>query len=90
MEESKGMNQEEIITDLLSDYHKAKAVEYKPSRQEALSRYEINIQFMSRGCVIRVGCKTIPFSSTEEAIYELQKYFDKPYDTQMEWDKKLL
>ena len=65
------------------------AKEYRPSKQEALSRYEINIQFMSRGCVIRVGCKTIPFSSTEEAIAELQKYFENPYDTQERWSKQL-
>jgi hypothetical protein len=63
--------------------------EYIPSKQEALSRYEINIQFMSRGCVIRVGCKTIPFSSTEEAITELQKYFENPFGTQTEWNKQL-
>jgi len=63
--------------------------EYRPSKQEALSRWEINIQFMSRGCVIRVGCKTIPFSSTEEAIAELQKYFENPYDTQEEWARIL-
>jgi hypothetical protein len=63
--------------------------EYVPSNQEALASYEINIQFMSRGCVIRVGCKTIPFSSTEEAIAELKKYFDNPYETQKEWRKQL-
>lgn len=63
--------------------------EWKPSKQEALGRYEINIQFMSRGCVIRVGCKSIPFSSTEEAITELHNYFDNPYETQEEWLKRL-
>ena len=63
--------------------------EYTPSKQEALSRYEINIQFMSRGCVIRVGCKTIPFSRTEEAIAELQQYFEYPYDTQKRWENQL-
>jgi hypothetical protein len=63
--------------------------EYAPSNQEALASYEINIQFMSRGCVIRIGCKTIPFSSTEEAIAELKKYFDNPYETQKEWRKQL-
>jgi len=63
--------------------------EYRPSKQEALARHEINIQFMSRGCVIRVGCKAIPFSSTEEAITELQKYFENPYDTQKQWENQL-
>jgi spore coat polysaccharide biosynthesis protein SpsF (cytidylyltransferase family) len=64
--------------------------EYKPSKQDALQRYVINIEFMSRGCVIRVGCKNIPFSSTEEAIAELHKYFENPYDTQESWHKQLL
>ena len=63
--------------------------EYRPSKQQALSQYEINIQFMSRGCVIRVGCKSIPFSNTEEAINELQKYFDNPYDIQQQWSNQL-
>jgi hypothetical protein len=66
-----------------------KDCKYMPSKQEALSRYEINIQFMSRGCVIRVGCKAIPFSSTEEAIAELQKYFENPFDNQEQWSKQL-
>ena len=64
--------------------------EYTPSKQEALCSHEINIQFMARGCVIRVGCKTIPFSSTEEAIEELKKYFDNPYETQKQWRKQLI
>ena len=63
--------------------------EYRPSKQQSLSQYEINIQFMSRGCVIRVGCKTIPFSSTEEAITELQKYFENPHDIQIQWSNQL-
>lgn len=66
-----------------------KTPEWKPSKQDALSRWEINIQFMSRGCVIRIGCKAIPFSSTEEAISELQKYFENPHETQEEWSKLL-
>jgi hypothetical protein len=76
----------EEVENLPNDYV---TKQYMPSKQEALSRYEINIQFMSRGCVIRVGCKTIPFSSTEEAIAELKKYFENPYDTQEQWNKQL-
>ena len=63
--------------------------EYTPSKQEALSRYGISIEFLSRGCVIRVGCKSIPFSSTDEAIAELKQYFNYPYDTQERWSKEL-
>jgi hypothetical protein len=60
-----------------------------PTRQEVLSQYEINIQFLSRGCIIRVGCKSIAFSSTDEAIQELDKYFAKPYETQEAWRRFL-
>lgn len=62
------------------------AKEYRPSRPELLRNYEINIQFLSIGCTIRVGCKTIPFSSTEEAMKELAEYVANPYDTCKKWD----
>ena len=68
----------------------SKESEYNASKQELLSRWEINIQFMSRGCVIKVGCKTIPFSTTEEAIAELQRYFNNPYEIEKEWRKVLV
>lgn len=63
--------------------------EYRPSNQELLSHYEINIQFMSRGCVIRVGCKTIPFEDTKTAINALKSYFEDPYLSQEFWKKEL-
>lgn len=80
------MEQEQIQAEI----REPQPQEWKPSKQEALSRWEINIQFMSRGCVIRVGCKTIPFSSTEEALAELQKYFDTPHEMQEKWNNQLL
>jgi hypothetical protein len=61
-----------------------------PNRQEILREYEINIQFHSRGCVIRVGCKSIPFSNTDEAIAELEKYLKNPYEISKEWRKILV
>ncbi len=63
--------------------------EHRPSNQDALREYDINIQFMSRGCVIRVGCKSIAFSEASEGMAELQKYFESPYETQQEWRSKL-
>lgn len=63
--------------------------ECKPSKQQILSQYPIKIEFMSRGCVIHLGCKSIPFSSTEEAIIELKKYFDNPYEIQEFWRNQL-
>ena len=64
-------------------------MEHRPSNQNALREHKIHIQFMSRGCVIRVGCKSIAFSEISEAMVELQKYFESPYETQQEWTSKL-
>ena len=71
------------------DETKLKEYEYVPSKTEALREYEIGIRFLSRGCVVRVGCKEIAFTNNEEALAELNKYFNAPYETQKEWRKIL-
>lgn len=58
---------------------------YVPSRQEALSAYEINIRFLSRGCIVRVGCKEVPFEDTDVAFAEIKNYFMRPFETQEKW-----
>lgn len=63
--------------------------EYIPSKTSMLREFEINIQFLSRGCVIRVGCKSIPFESLELAMTQLNRYVNDPYTTRKEWDKIL-
>lgn len=91
MEQFKGMNQEERggIGDEISSYYEAKAKMYEASTQELLMQHEIRIKFLSRGCVIDRGCKSIPFSSTEDAIEELKKYFDNPNETKLRWRTQL-
>lgn len=90
MEQFKGMNQEERIADVLTPYYEAKAKMYEASTQELLMQHDIRIKFLSRGCVIDIGCKSIPFSSTEDAIEELKKYFDNPNETQLRWKTQLV
>lgn len=63
--------------------------EYIPSKTSMLREYEVNIQFMSRGCVIRVGCKSIPFESVDLAMTQLSRYVNDPYTTRKEWEKVL-
>jgi hypothetical protein len=63
--------------------------EYIPSRASMLKEYEITVQFMSRGCVIRIGCKSIPFESVEYAMIQLKKYVNDPFATRKEWEKIL-
>lgn len=63
--------------------------EYRPSRVQALQEYEIRIKFLSRGCIVSVGCKEIAFQDLSDAIHEINKYFTCPYETQQEWRKIL-
>lgn len=63
--------------------------EYIPSRVSMLREFEINIQFLSRGCIVRVGCKSIPFESVELALTHLNRYVNDPYTTRKEWEKVL-
>lgn len=61
--------------------------EYVPKRQELLREYEIGIRFLSIGCVIRVGCKEIPFTNVNEAMTKLSNYVANPYEEGKKWNK---
>jgi len=61
----------------------------KLTRQQALSSYSVNIEFLSIGCIIRVGCKSIPFQSVEEAMVELNEYVKNPLASGKKWREKL-
>jgi hypothetical protein len=64
------------------------AKEYRPSRMECLRDYNINIRFLSVGCIIEVGCKSIPFTTIKEAMEALNQYVAKPYETRQVWEIK--
>jgi hypothetical protein len=64
--------------------------EYRPSKQEALRDHEINIRFLSRGCIVRVGCKEIPFEDVSRAMDEINAYvLGDTYEAQKNWRKLL-
>ena len=64
------------------------AKEYKPSRMECLREYQISIRFLSVGCLIEVGCKSIPFSTIAEGMAALNNYIQDPYTVRQLWEKK--
>jgi hypothetical protein len=55
------------------------------SNQRLLREYEITIRFLNRGCIINVGCKSIPFESTDSAIKELNDYLRDPRKSSKKW-----
>jgi hypothetical protein len=60
--------------------------DYRPNKQQLLREYEMSIRFLSIGCVIRVGCKEIPFTRVSEAMEELNKYVNNPYEESKKWN----
>ena len=65
--------------------HKLMMKEYKPQKQEILREYEIGIRFLSVGCVVSIGCKQIPFRSVKEAMDNINKYVENPYEEGKKW-----
>lgn len=60
--------------------------EYRPSNSEVLREYEIFIRFLSRGCVIRVGCKEIPFETIENGMKAINDYVTNTYEERIKWE----
>jgi len=59
------------------------AVESKEQREqrrrlEILKRWEIAIHVLDRGCVVKVGCKSIAFVSIEDGYKEIGRYLENP------------
>ena len=66
------------------------AKEWRPSKQEALQEFEISIRFLSRGCIVRVGCKEIAFEDVSRAMAQLNEYVtEDTYEIQKKWRKLL-
>ena len=62
--------------------------EYKPSRSECLRDYEVRIRFLTLGCIIEVGCKSIPFTTIKEGMEALNEYVAKPYEIGKIWNER--
>lgn len=50
----------------------------KQTKQQILQEYPIGIRFLSKGCVVEVGCKTIAFSTVPEAMEAVTTYVADP------------
>ena len=65
------------------------AGEYRPSNKDALREYELNIRFLNRGCIVRVGCKEIAFEDYTNAMAAINAYVNNPWEEQKKWRKIL-
>lgn len=57
------------------------------SRLDLLRQYDINIKFLSSGCLVTVGCKSIAFSTIDEAMHQLNEYVKHPLKASEKWNK---
>lgn len=57
----------------------------RSSRFEALRDYELNITFLNRGCIVRVGCKSIAFENVDKAMEEISNYVKNPHESREKW-----
>ena len=63
--------------------------EYRPSNKDVLREYELNIRFLNRGCIVRVGCKEIAFEDHTNAMAAINAYVANPWEEQKKWRKIL-
>lgn len=74
------------VQSIMSEVDSAK--EYRPSNKDILRDYPVQIEFLSIGCLIRVGCKSIPFSTVKEGMKALNDYVANPYETKKLWEER--
>jgi len=90
VEEPQARLQEELIDGPMTmredrKYPDKKA--YKEPRNQILKNHEIVIQFLDVGMVVRLGCKSIAFTTLKEGMSELNKYVKDPYTAIQKWHK---
>ena len=78
--------QEVPLSSLIQEDSTARKGNY--TKQQLLSRYSIRIDFLSRGCVVYIGCKNIPFEKVEDAITEINRYVNNPEEVEKEYNEK--
>ena len=61
--------------------------EWIPTRNECLQNFEIRIKFLSMGCIVEVGCKSIPFQFVNDAMDAINQYVENPHDERKKWEK---
>ena len=83
------IHEDELISQLVTEIPVQNdcVKKYIPSRMECLKDYEIKIRFLSIGCIIEVGCKSIPFATVNEGLKALNEYIADPFKSRQIWEK---
>ena len=68
----------EMNQELKVDSCESKEQREQRRKIEILKRWEISIHALDRGCVVKVGCKSIAFTSIEAGYKEIGRYLENP------------
>ena len=55
------------------------------TKQDLLREYEIKLSFLNKGCIVKIGCKSIAFETNEKAVKEITRYVNDPIKVYDEW-----
>lgn len=69
---------ERAVKQCLEGAVESKEREEQRRRIEILKHWEIGIQVLDRGCVVKVGCKSVAFTSIEAGYKEIGRYLENP------------
>lgn len=62
--------------------------EYIQPKSDLLKEYQINIKFLSIGCIIDIGCKSVAFTTAKEAMIALNEYVENPHESRKKWNEE--
>lgn len=75
---------EEIESEILNEANVETRLN-EPRIETRLEDYDVRINFLSRGCVVRVGCKSIAFQDNNEMLSALSEYVNDPIKIGKKW-----
>lgn len=46
------------------------------TKLEILRRYQITLEFLDQGCIVRIGCKCLAFKTNQDALIAITQYIN--------------
>jgi len=87
------MNEEEAtmpMPEMEVGYLKSSGEEYVPSAGDILISNAVRIEVVDCGAIVKVGCKTIAFSTVEEALEQVNVHFKDPVASYKKWNQRFI
>lgn len=60
------------------------------SKKSLLKKWDVRIEHLDSGCIVRIGCKSLAFSSATEAMTEVNDWQKDPHTALKNWYQDLI